>query len=410
LSINSFKISKSISLSAISTPSSPSNGEIYYDGGTNLFKFYQNGSWVSLSAAIVYTTGKALQTNASTGLIEVSSVTNTQLGYLSGSTGTTGTNALVFGTSPTLVTPVISSIVNTGTLTLPTSTDTLVGRATTDALSQKSLAFSTATDSTTTGTQATLQAFTAGKVSVTNASLVSIAGIPAGIDGQMLFLENNTGNSLNILNNDSGATASNRFYTGTGNALAMANQASLVFCYNSTNSKWQTVAGSGGSSPGVSDIVTLGSGVSSGTVTLATPVSGTNYVVVAQIENLVDTNPIFQNLVITNKTTTGFSWKTNSPTDTTNYKISYKILNNSTGSGIQVGEASVNSGVNSISITIPIPFSTTTYVAVVNMVNYLDTNPAYQPCLITAKTNSSFTVSFPDVTDTANYKIAYNLG
>ena len=35
--------------------------------------------------------------------------------------------------------PVISSIVNTGTLTLPTSTDTLVGRATTDTLSNKSL-------------------------------------------------------------------------------------------------------------------------------------------------------------------------------------------------------------------------------------------------------------------------------
>jgi len=39
----------------------------------------------------------------------------------------------------TLTTPVISSIVNTGTLTLPTSTDTLVGRATTDTLTNKSI-------------------------------------------------------------------------------------------------------------------------------------------------------------------------------------------------------------------------------------------------------------------------------
>jgi hypothetical protein len=46
---------------------------------------------------------------------------------------------LVFGTSPTLTTPVISSIVNTGTLTLPTSTDTLVGRATTDTLTNKTI-------------------------------------------------------------------------------------------------------------------------------------------------------------------------------------------------------------------------------------------------------------------------------
>jgi hypothetical protein len=46
----------------------------------------------------------------------------------------TGTQTL---TNKTLTTPVISSIVNTGTLTLPTSTDTLVGRATTDTFTNK---------------------------------------------------------------------------------------------------------------------------------------------------------------------------------------------------------------------------------------------------------------------------------
>ena len=42
-------------------------------------------------------------------------------------------------TNKTLTTPVIAQIVNTGTLTLPTSTDTLVGRATTDTLTNKTL-------------------------------------------------------------------------------------------------------------------------------------------------------------------------------------------------------------------------------------------------------------------------------
>ena len=42
-------------------------------------------------------------------------------------------------TNKTLTTPVISSISNTGTLTLPTSTDTLVGRATTDTLTNKTI-------------------------------------------------------------------------------------------------------------------------------------------------------------------------------------------------------------------------------------------------------------------------------
>lgn len=42
-------------------------------------------------------------------------------------------------TNKTLTAPVISTISNTGTLTLPTSTDTLVGRATTDTLTNKTL-------------------------------------------------------------------------------------------------------------------------------------------------------------------------------------------------------------------------------------------------------------------------------
>jgi hypothetical protein len=42
-------------------------------------------------------------------------------------------------TNKTLTTPIISSISNSGTLTLPTTTDTLVGRATTDTLTNKTL-------------------------------------------------------------------------------------------------------------------------------------------------------------------------------------------------------------------------------------------------------------------------------
>ncbi|HET8891741.1 MAG TPA: hypothetical protein VFQ41_22780 [Candidatus Angelobacter sp.] len=42
-------------------------------------------------------------------------------------------------TNKTLISPVISTISNTGTLTLPTSTDTLVARATTDTLTNKTL-------------------------------------------------------------------------------------------------------------------------------------------------------------------------------------------------------------------------------------------------------------------------------
>ena len=55
-------------------------------------------------------------------------------------------------TNKTLTTPVIAQISNTGTLTLPTSTDTLVGRATTDTLTNKTLTSPTISTIVNTGT------------------------------------------------------------------------------------------------------------------------------------------------------------------------------------------------------------------------------------------------------------------
>jgi predicted acyltransferase (DUF342 family) len=55
-------------------------------------------------------------------------------------------------TNKTLTGPVISTITNTGTLTLPTTTDTLVGRATTDTLTNKTLTSPTISTITNSGT------------------------------------------------------------------------------------------------------------------------------------------------------------------------------------------------------------------------------------------------------------------
>jgi len=51
----------------------------------------------------------------------------------------TGTGVLVFATSPTLTTPVISTITNSGTITLPTLTSTLATLALSETLSNKTL-------------------------------------------------------------------------------------------------------------------------------------------------------------------------------------------------------------------------------------------------------------------------------
>ena len=106
----------------------------------------------------------------------------------------TGTQTL---TNKTLTAPVIATISNTGTLTLPTSTDTLVGRATTDTLTNKTLTAPVITMSvnTQTGTSYTpILTDAAAIVTLNNASAISVtiptnASVAYAIGTQLNFIQ-----------------------------------------------------------------------------------------------------------------------------------------------------------------------------------------------------------------------------
>jgi hypothetical protein len=123
-------------------------GALYYNTTVPEMRLYTGSAWV---AAYVSGASYLLTTNNLSELTASASTARTNLGLGTASTmtgpsgtivGTTDTQTL---TNKTLTTPVISSISNTGTLTLPTSTDTLVGRATTDTLTNKTLTSPTLT-------------------------------------------------------------------------------------------------------------------------------------------------------------------------------------------------------------------------------------------------------------------------
>ena len=87
----------------------------------------------------------------------------------------TGTQTL---TNKTLTLPVIAQISNTGVLTLPTSTDTLVGRATTDTLTNKSISGSTNTLTNIPNAALTNSSVTIGSTSIAlGASSLTLGGL-----------------------------------------------------------------------------------------------------------------------------------------------------------------------------------------------------------------------------------------
>jgi len=75
-----------------------------------------------------------------------------------------------------------------------------------------------------------------------------------------------------------------------------------------------------------SNIAPISSGQATLTVTFTSTVPDTNYTVAANFQNTTDTNPQFQPITITAKTTGGFTAKWNANTDTANYSLTYQIM------------------------------------------------------------------------------------
>jgi len=156
---------------------------------------------VAIDSTVVTLAGSQTLTNKTLTSPVISTISNTGTLTLPTSTDTlVGRATTDTLTNKTLTSPVISTISNTGTLTLPTSTDTLVGRATTDTLTNKTVNL---TSNTLTGTVAQFNtalsdgdfATIAGSETLTNKTLTSPV-LNTGVSGTA------------VLDDDTFATAS----------------------------------------------------------------------------------------------------------------------------------------------------------------------------------------------------------
>lgn len=142
-------------------------------------------------------------------------------------------------TNKTLTTPVIATISNTGTVTLPTATDTLVAKDTTDTLTNKRITKRVVTAAS--SATPTPDVSTADVYALTALGAAAEFQIPAGTptQGQTLIIrikDDGTGRALTY----------NAIYRAIGVTLpttTVANKTHYIgMIYNSTDTKWDCLA------------------------------------------------------------------------------------------------------------------------------------------------------------------------
>lgn len=165
--------------------------------------------------------------------------------------------------------------------------------------------------------------------------------------------------------------------------------------------------GSGSGGGGIAQEVPITIATTSIVVTFPTAQSSISYSVLAQMVNTTDVEPEFQPITITNKLTTGFTATWNSSIPTNNYLLDYIVSPGITQE--QAGEMPLSLGLTTVTVNIPIPLTSISYVVIAEMINTIDSSIQFQPVTVTAKTNSNFTVSWNAGTNTANYRLGWQL-
>lgn len=108
--------------------------------------------------------------------------------------------------------------------------------------------FTSHQNSSLTGSNVRIPSHPTSSVHFTNSSLVSIGSANNGgvSDGHCLFITNETGSTITIVNNYGGAAAGEKILTGSGANITIANGGSFALMYNATASLWNTFGGSVG--------------------------------------------------------------------------------------------------------------------------------------------------------------------
>jgi hypothetical protein len=220
---------------------------------------YVNGANTRILAKVTLNAGDTWTTDATfdfsgqikyvIGSINAATQLIGQVPIVNGGTGATtfaGASLVTYSgtetlTNKTLTAPVISSISNTGTLTLPTSTDTLVGRATTDTLTNKRITPRVLPSTANVGTPSIntdlydIVVITGQSSTITNFS-TNLSGTPT--NGQKLWISITGTAAIGITWGSSFESSTVTLPTTT----VSTDRLDVGFVWNSATAKWRCVA------------------------------------------------------------------------------------------------------------------------------------------------------------------------
>jgi hypothetical protein len=164
-----------------------------------------------------------------------------------------------------------------------------------------------------------------------------------------------------------------------------------------------TPSSSGSTAAYIAKNAPLSQGATELVVNLTTPMNDLSYVVLAMMGNTIDPHPQYQQVEVTSKTLSSFTFQFNAPTDTANYFISYIVPPLSApGTEVSIGNADT-----SINAFFSIPKNGTSYGIVGVMQDLVDPNPQFQTPLVTNQTAAFFVDTWNAPTSSAHYQLVY---